>query len=275
MGARRSSPGCGWSDNPKYPEMAEDFAKTFRVLKSLPCDVFLGPHGVAIRPGGEGASARGGREAEPVHRPGRIPGVPRAIRGHLPAAAGSGAARGLIPAVRGPDERCSRRLPGANGKERKGYRWIRSTSPRAPGRAGPGAGQVRRAGAVLLGCREGVRRGAARAGPGRGPGPARLVLGHRSAAVRDALAGPAGRLRQLPLHRLRHRLQPPGCAPAAGPARAGRGGDLYEEELARLFRRVRRGGRPGRLRPARAGPLSDALRLDRLPANPAPRCSTG
>jgi metallo-beta-lactamase class B len=32
-------------DNPRYPGMAEDFARTFRVLKSLPCDVFLGPHG--------------------------------------------------------------------------------------------------------------------------------------------------------------------------------------------------------------------------------------
>ena len=38
-------PGVRLVDNPKYPEMAEDFAKTFRVLKSLPCDVFLGPHG--------------------------------------------------------------------------------------------------------------------------------------------------------------------------------------------------------------------------------------
>src|SRR5207249_10263908 len=28
-----------------YPEIAADFAKTFEVLKSLPCDVFLGAHG--------------------------------------------------------------------------------------------------------------------------------------------------------------------------------------------------------------------------------------
>src|SRR5581483_8068196 len=27
------------------PEIAADFAKTFAVLKSLPCDVFLGAHG--------------------------------------------------------------------------------------------------------------------------------------------------------------------------------------------------------------------------------------
>lgn len=28
-------------NNPRYPNIAEDFAKAFRVLKSLPCDVFL------------------------------------------------------------------------------------------------------------------------------------------------------------------------------------------------------------------------------------------
>jgi metallo-beta-lactamase class B len=32
------------TNNPKYPEIAEDYAKTFRVLKSLPCDVFLASH---------------------------------------------------------------------------------------------------------------------------------------------------------------------------------------------------------------------------------------
>jgi metallo-beta-lactamase class B len=32
-------------NNAKYPGIAGDFAKTFRVLKSLPCDVFLGAHG--------------------------------------------------------------------------------------------------------------------------------------------------------------------------------------------------------------------------------------
>ena len=31
--------------NAKYPNIAEDYAKTFRVLKSRPCDIFLGAHG--------------------------------------------------------------------------------------------------------------------------------------------------------------------------------------------------------------------------------------
>jgi metallo-beta-lactamase class B len=32
-------------DNPKYPGIVEDYERTFRVLKGLPCDVFLAPHG--------------------------------------------------------------------------------------------------------------------------------------------------------------------------------------------------------------------------------------
>jgi metallo-beta-lactamase class B len=31
--------------NKNYPQIAEDYVKTFAVLKSLPCDVFLGAHG--------------------------------------------------------------------------------------------------------------------------------------------------------------------------------------------------------------------------------------
>ena len=31
--------------NKSYPQIAEDYAKTFAVLKSLPCDIFLGAHG--------------------------------------------------------------------------------------------------------------------------------------------------------------------------------------------------------------------------------------
>ena len=31
--------------NQNYPQIAQDYVKTFRVLKSLPCDLFLGAHG--------------------------------------------------------------------------------------------------------------------------------------------------------------------------------------------------------------------------------------
>lgn len=32
-------------NNPKYPQVAEDFEKGFAVMRSLPCDIFLGSHG--------------------------------------------------------------------------------------------------------------------------------------------------------------------------------------------------------------------------------------
>jgi len=45
FGSTTLLPGVRLVDNPKYPRIADDFAQTFRVLKSLPCDVFLAPHG--------------------------------------------------------------------------------------------------------------------------------------------------------------------------------------------------------------------------------------
>jgi metallo-beta-lactamase class B len=32
-------------NNDLYPQIAQDYERMFRVLKSLPCDVFLGAHG--------------------------------------------------------------------------------------------------------------------------------------------------------------------------------------------------------------------------------------
>ena len=37
-------PGDRLLHNPKYPRMADDYARTFRILRSLPCDVPLGAH---------------------------------------------------------------------------------------------------------------------------------------------------------------------------------------------------------------------------------------
>jgi metallo-beta-lactamase class B len=45
IGSPNVNPGFKLVNNEDYPEMAADFAKTFEVLKSLPCDVFLGAHG--------------------------------------------------------------------------------------------------------------------------------------------------------------------------------------------------------------------------------------
>jgi metallo-beta-lactamase class B len=45
IGSPNVNPGYQLVDNKDYPEIAEDFAETFKVLKALPCDVFLGAHG--------------------------------------------------------------------------------------------------------------------------------------------------------------------------------------------------------------------------------------
>jgi acetyl esterase/lipase/glyoxylase-like metal-dependent hydrolase (beta-lactamase superfamily II) len=45
IGSPNVNPGFKLVNNKDYPEIAADFARTFEVLKSLPCDVFLGAHG--------------------------------------------------------------------------------------------------------------------------------------------------------------------------------------------------------------------------------------
>ncbi len=45
IGSPNVNPGYQLEGNPDYPGIAEDFATTFKVLKSLPCDIFLGAHG--------------------------------------------------------------------------------------------------------------------------------------------------------------------------------------------------------------------------------------
>jgi metallo-beta-lactamase class B len=45
VGSPNVNAGYRLVSNTKYPEIADDFARTFRVLRSLPCDIFLGAHG--------------------------------------------------------------------------------------------------------------------------------------------------------------------------------------------------------------------------------------
>lgn len=45
VGSPNVNPGYQLVGNQLYPKIAEDYEKTFRVLKSLPCDLFLGAHG--------------------------------------------------------------------------------------------------------------------------------------------------------------------------------------------------------------------------------------
>ena len=45
VGSPNVNPGYQLVNNTAYPEIADDYAKTFRLLKALPCDIFLGAHG--------------------------------------------------------------------------------------------------------------------------------------------------------------------------------------------------------------------------------------
>jgi metallo-beta-lactamase class B len=45
VGSPNVNPGYKLVNNARYPEIAADYEKTFRVLKQLPCDIFLGAHG--------------------------------------------------------------------------------------------------------------------------------------------------------------------------------------------------------------------------------------
>jgi metallo-beta-lactamase class B len=45
IGSPNVNPGYKLVGDAAYPQMAQDYEKTFQVLKSLPCDIFLGAHG--------------------------------------------------------------------------------------------------------------------------------------------------------------------------------------------------------------------------------------
>jgi metallo-beta-lactamase class B len=45
VGSPNVNPGYKLVDNKVYPQIADDYEKMWRVLKSLPCDFFLGAHG--------------------------------------------------------------------------------------------------------------------------------------------------------------------------------------------------------------------------------------
>lgn len=45
VGSPNVNPGYVLVGNKNYPRIAEDYVQTFAVLKSLPCDIFLGAHG--------------------------------------------------------------------------------------------------------------------------------------------------------------------------------------------------------------------------------------
>ena len=45
VGSPNVNEGYKLVDNKQYPKIADDYRQEFKVLKSLPCDIFLGAHG--------------------------------------------------------------------------------------------------------------------------------------------------------------------------------------------------------------------------------------
>ncbi len=39
------NPGYVLVNNTKYPKIADDYRRSFEVMQSLPCDIYLAPHG--------------------------------------------------------------------------------------------------------------------------------------------------------------------------------------------------------------------------------------
>lgn len=45
VGSPNVNPGYKLVNNKEYPQIAQDYERTFKTLKALPCDIFLGAHG--------------------------------------------------------------------------------------------------------------------------------------------------------------------------------------------------------------------------------------
>ena len=69
LGSPTINPGTVLKGMPKYPNVGEDYAKTFRVLKSLPCDVFLATHASFFDGPGKAEKLRAGAKENPFIDP--------------------------------------------------------------------------------------------------------------------------------------------------------------------------------------------------------------
>lgn len=63
-------PGVRLVGNAAYPAIADDFAASFRTLKSLPCDVFLAPHGLMFGLEDKARRLKAGERPNPFIDPG-------------------------------------------------------------------------------------------------------------------------------------------------------------------------------------------------------------
>ncbi len=69
VGGTTVNPGVRFLRDPTWPGAADDFARTFRVLRALPCDVFLGAHGVYYGMAEKYAKLTSGAAANPFIDP--------------------------------------------------------------------------------------------------------------------------------------------------------------------------------------------------------------
>jgi metallo-beta-lactamase class B len=69
LGSPTINPGTVLKGMPKYPNVGADYAKTFRILKSLPCDVFLATHASFFDGLGKAGKLRAGAKQNPFIDP--------------------------------------------------------------------------------------------------------------------------------------------------------------------------------------------------------------
>ena len=91
VGSPNVNPGYVLVGNKNYPGIVQDYEKTFKVLKALPVDVFLGAHGDYYGLDAKYREAEG-RRRQSLHRSGRLQGLYRQPRSGL--SQGTGAPEG-------------------------------------------------------------------------------------------------------------------------------------------------------------------------------------
>jgi metallo-beta-lactamase class B len=69
LGSTSVLPGMRFTGKPTYPGIADDYERSFRVLKALPCDVFLGSHGVFFGLAEKAKRLGGGEQPNPFVDP--------------------------------------------------------------------------------------------------------------------------------------------------------------------------------------------------------------
>ena len=101
LGSIGVNPGYILVNNKDCPQSADDYVRGFKVLRALPCDVFLASHSLFYGMPEKYAKLKD-EGPESVYRPGGLQGVPGPSRKELPGEAGGATARGSEMAQRPP-----------------------------------------------------------------------------------------------------------------------------------------------------------------------------